>query len=86
LFTVETTRENARHCGLAGAALAGKNVAVSDPVLGNRIFKSGLDVLLADQLVKCLRPVLASDDLIHFGVAAPAARFARPRVIRGTRV
>src|SRR5579872_5800225 len=60
-----------------------------DTPLRDGIFESGLDVFLADQLVKCLRPVLASDDLIHVGRCGASLRalsgYARPRVIRGTR-
>ena len=65
LFAVQTARKNAGDRGLAGAALAGKNIAVGDALLGDGVFERGLDVFLADELVKCLRPVLARDDLIH---------------------
>ena len=43
----------------------GKDVAVRDALLRDRVFERGFDVLLADQLRKRLRPVFAGDDLIH---------------------
>ena len=67
---------------LPGAALAGKNVAVRDAVLRDGVFERGLDVLLVDHIVERLRPVFAGDDLIH----GDGRMYARPRVIRGTRV
>src|SRR5258708_39673533 len=42
-------------------------------------------MLLANELRKYLRPVLAGDDLIHAGERSDEY-YARPRVIRGTRV
>src|SRR5216684_3128838 len=51
--------------------------------LRDGVFERGLDVFLADQLGKCLRPVFARDDLIH---GRRKGVYARPRVIRGTRV
>ena len=65
LIAVQAARQNARDGGLAGAALAGKNVAVRDPLLRDRVFERGADVLLADQLRKRLRPVFPGDDLVH---------------------
>src|SRR5579863_5474751 len=80
LNAVEAASHDARDGGFSGASLAGKDVAVGDTALGDSVFKGGFDVFLADQLGKRLRPVLASDDLVHEG------DYARPRVIRGTRV
>ncbi len=45
---VQAARHDARHRGLAGAALARKDVAVRDASLCDGVFKSGADVLLAD--------------------------------------
>ncbi len=50
-----------------GAALARKNVAVSDAVLGDRIAQGGLDVLLTQHIVERLRTILSGYDLIHGG-------------------
>src|SRR5579862_3766135 len=55
-----------------------------DAPLRNRVFERGLDVFLADQLGERLRPVLAGDDLVHG--RREKVQYARPRVIRGTRV
>ena len=86
---VQTTRQNPRNGRLAGSPLAGKNIAVRDPVALDRILERFLDVLLADKFGECLRTVLPGDDLIH-GVRTASgicdgAEYARPRVIRGTR-
>ena len=54
-------------------------------LLRDGVFERGLDVFLADQLRERLRPVFAGDDLIHERRAHEGA-YARPRVIRGTRV
>ena len=76
--------QNARDGSLlAGAALARKNIAMRDPVLRDRVLNGGFDVFLADELAERLRPVLAGDYLIHGG---KGDAYARPRVIRGTRV
>ncbi len=83
LIAVQAARQNARDGGFAGAALARKNVAVRDALLRDGVFERGLDVFLADQLRKRLRPVFPGDDLIHGRIER---RYARPRVIRGTRV
>src|SRR5947207_2004414 len=42
------------------------------------------EVFLADQLGERLRPVVTGDDLVH--AAGNLRKYARPRVIRGTRV
>ena len=65
LNAVQAAGQNAGHRGLAGAALAGENVAVGDPPLRDRVLERGLDVFLADQFRKRLRPVFPGDDLIH---------------------
>jgi hypothetical protein len=80
LNAVEAARHNARNGGFSRAPLAGKNIAMGDAALRDGVFESGFDVFLADQLRKRLRPVLAGNDLVHEG------DYARPRVIRGTRV
>src|SRR5262249_43762979 len=79
-LAIEASRHDTGDGGLAGPALAGKDVAVSDAALGDGIFECGFDVLLADEFRKRLRAVFAGYDLIHLG------GLARPRVIRGTRV
>ena len=65
LDAVQAARQDAGDSGLSGAALAGKNVPVRDPVLGNGIFQRDLDVFLIDHVVEGLRPVLAGDYLVH---------------------
>jgi hypothetical protein len=65
LNAVQAAGQNARDGGLAGAALARKNVAVGDALLRDGVFERGLDVLLVDHVVKRLRPVFSGDDLIH---------------------
>ena len=82
LNAVEASRQDASHGGFSGAALAGKNVAVGNALLGDRVFEGGADVFLADQLRKRLRTVFPGDNLVHEGVSGD---YARPRVIRGTR-
>ncbi len=64
---VEATGHDARRGGFAGAALAGKDVAVGDAVLGDGIAQSGFDVLLVEHIVEGLRPVFAGNDLILSG-------------------
>src|SRR6516162_1378345 len=64
-LAVQAPRQNARHSSLSRPALARKDVAVRNASLRNRVFQSDLHVLLADQLRKALRPVFASDHLVH---------------------
>ena len=66
-FAVEAAGDDAGGGGFAGTALAGKNVAVGDAVLGDRVPQGGLDVLLIQHVVKGLGPVFARDDLVHGG-------------------
>ena len=84
LDAVQAARQDARDRGFARAALAGKDVAVRDALLRDGVLERGADVLLADQFRKRLRPVFPGDDLVHGGMEL--AEYARPRVIRGTRV
>ena len=65
LDAVQAAGQNARDGGFAGAALAGEDIAVRDPLLRDRVLEGGPDVLLADQLREGLRPVLSGDDLVH---------------------
>src|SRR5262249_15916124 len=65
LEAVQAARQNARDGRLSGPSLAGKDVAVGDPVLSDGVVESGLDVLLIDHVAERLRPVFASDYLIH---------------------
>ena len=52
LIAIQAARQNARDGGFAGAALAGKDVAVGDAVLRDGVFERGLDVFLVDQSAK----------------------------------
>ena len=65
LNTVEASRQDPGDRGFPGAALSGKNVAVGDPLLQNRIFERRADVFLADQFRKRLRTVFPGNDLVH---------------------
>src|ERR1019366_4039798 len=58
-------REDAGDGGLAGAALARKNVPVGDAILRNSAFERGLDVFLVDHVVERLGPVFTRDYLVH---------------------
>ena len=69
---IQTARQNAGHRGLARAALAGKDVAVRDPVLRDGVLDRGLDVLLIDYVGKRLGPVFPGDDLVHGGTLSQA--------------
>src|SRR5262249_28255576 len=80
---VQAPRHNSRDRGLARAALSAEDIAMRDPPLSDCVLERGANVLLADQLGERLRPVLAGDDLVHEG--GVATKYARPRVIRGTR-
>src|ERR1039458_6671303 len=80
VHAVQAARQDARHGGLAGSALAREYVAVRDAVLRDGVFERGLDVLLIHHVGERLGPVFPGDDLVH-GWAN-----ARPRVIRGTQV
>ena len=62
---VQAAGQDARDGGFAGAALAGEDVAVGDPVLRDGVFQRGLDVFLVDHVGKRLRPVFSGDDLVH---------------------
>ena len=79
---IQAAGQDARNGRLAGPALAGKDVAVRDAVLPDGIGERRPDVFLSDQLGEGLGPVLAGDDLVH----GMRRQYARPRVIRGTRL
>ena len=88
-LAIQASGDDARGGGLSRPALARKDVAVRDAVLRDGIPQSGFDVLLVQDIVKRLRTVFAGDDLIHGGSCSSAQavrdRYARLRVIRGTR-
>ena len=52
LHAIQAARHDARRGGLTRPALAGKNVAVRDAILFNRIPQSGLDVVLIEEIVE----------------------------------
>ncbi len=56
---VERSCEDTRDGGLADAAMAGKNVAVSDAVLRERVEQRSGDVILSDDVGEELGAVLA---------------------------
>ena len=62
LHAVERLGQNAGRRRLADAAGTGEQIGVPDAVAGDRLLQRPGDVLLADQLVKRLRPIAASDD------------------------
>ena len=62
---IQAARHDARQRSLAGAALAGEDIAVRDTVLQNRIAERGLYVILIHHVGERLRPVLSGDYLIH---------------------
>jgi len=74
----EFAEDDPRGSGFTSAPLAGKDIAVGDAVLRDRIPERGDDVLLVQQIVEGLRTIFARDDLIH-------GDYAKLRVIRGTR-
>ncbi len=92
LDAIQTARKNAGDCRLSGPALPREDIAVGDPPLGDGVFEGGFNVFLADQLAKYLGAILAGDDLVHCGAFVrwrtmqARGAYARPRVIRGTRV
>ena len=65
LQAVQAAGQDARHGGLASAALPREDVSVGDPPLGDGVLKSGPDVLLANEVRKALGPVLAGEYLIN---------------------
>ncbi len=65
LLAVERLGEDARRGGLARAARPGEQVGVRDLAVGDRVSQRALDVLLTDDGVKRLRPVLAVEGLVR---------------------
>ena len=58
---------NSDRCGggFSGTALAGENIAMGDAGSGDGIFQRRPDMLLANELIKCLGAVFAGYDLVH---------------------
>ena len=65
LNAIETARQNARQSCLPGAPLPRKDVPVCDAPALDRILECSLDVLLVHHVAKRLRPVFASNYLVH---------------------
>ena len=65
--TIQAAGHDARDRGLAGSALAGKDVPMGDTALGDGVIEGGFDVLLPYQLIKIAGTVFAGDDLIGHG-------------------
>ena len=65
LLAVERLGEDARRGGLAGAARPGEQVGVRDRAVGDGVAQRALDVLLTDDVVEGLRPVLAVEGLVR---------------------
>jgi hypothetical protein len=60
--------ENAGDGGFADAAMAGKDVAVRDAVLGEGVEQGARDVILAGDVGKFLWPILTSQNLITHAI------------------
>src|SRR6476659_7828352 len=56
--------QNSCRRSFANAARANKKIRVRKPVLRHRIFQRARDVGLADQIVKCLGPILSGENLV----------------------
>src|SRR5579871_1143115 len=65
LHAIQAARQYPGYGGFTCPALTGKNVAVCEPPLRNRILDGGSDMLLPDKLGKRLRPILPGDNLVH---------------------
>jgi len=61
---VERFSQNARGGGLADPARPDEKIGVGQPILFDRVLKRARDVFLADEIVKCLRPVLPRENLV----------------------
>src|SRR4029079_2868518 len=80
--------QDARRAGLAHAARAGEQKRVVDALLGDGVGQRARDVLLPDQLVEALGPVLAREDQVRHGgnllyPAATRAPTSLPRLSAG---
>src|SRR6185437_2702879 len=85
LHAIEAAGENACDRCLAGAALAGEDVAMRQAASLNGVRQGFLNVLLPDEFAEILRTILSRDYLIHAVGKRNWKVNARPRVIRGTR-
>src|SRR6516225_6258020 len=61
---VERLRQNSCCRSFANTARADKKIRVRETVLRHRIFQRARDVGLADQIVKCLGPILSGENLV----------------------
>ena len=61
---VERLSENARGGGLADPARPDEKIGVGQPILLDGVLERTRDVFLADEIVKCLRPVLPRENLV----------------------
>ncbi len=61
---VERFGEDARRRGLPRPARPDEKIGVRQPILLDRVLQGTRDVFLADEIVKCLRPVLARENLV----------------------
>ena len=59
--------QDARGRGLARAARPDEKIGVREPVLRDGVFERPRDVLLADDVVKSLRPVFTRENLVTHG-------------------
>ena len=66
---IQASRQDSSDSGFSGAALAGKDVAVRQPVALDCIGECLLNVLLSDELGKILGTILSGDDLVHEEIA-----------------
>ena len=64
LLAIEGLGQHARRRGLANSAGTGEQIGVADSIGGNRLLEGLGNVLLADQFVKCLGAVAASNDRV----------------------
>ncbi len=64
---VQGHRQNACDGSFSNAAVAAQDVAVSDPLLLDRIPEGARNMVLADHVGKPLRPVLTRQDLVAHG-------------------
>ncbi len=77
----ERLGQDPRGGGLAGAARSGEQVRVRDRAVGDRVSQRALDVLLPDDVVEGLRPVLAIQRLVRHAGAFQVGVSVRARSI-----